>query len=480
MKPWFDEIGDLGDALSARLARIAREAERLGDDAAMTLLRAWNQLDALPSVPPVFGMPPVVRQLYGHGAYMGAAPALLADETWRRILAFLMPDVYADVRDAVDQDAPTGVLIPMFENNPVMAAFGVWHTLGPGQDSAWPHDNIGIEWDLFIDGDLAEAHESTPHDERPHLIEQVLSSAVIAHAGAIDTLQETLGFCQHADVRGTPKSELGGVEVATWLDLFARALQLAQADDPALLLQQMASEPRVTNTESCVWQTFVHPISAQEAVSTFQAVTGREHLSIVLDMKSLRSTPELFAELVQALNAEGIHVAAAASFLLEEIEGIGKMTQVVGGEALPGPREVLFFHFAGGLQRACDTSPGIPEGMSVLFNGACLLTVESEGWFSGSAQYAIKNDVVADLARYQQRHSLEIGLYVQEGDCDTAAAGLLAQLVEDHPETFALGFAWGGLRDLAACEPVKEARLGHGSQRALTLVQRAWRVTGQG
>lgn len=477
MSAWFDEIGELGDALSAELSRIAREAERLGDDAAMALLRAWNQLDALPSVPPVFGMPPVGRQLYGHGAFMGAAPALLADETWRRILAFLMPDVYASVRDAVDREAPASALIPMFENNPVMAAFGVLHTLGPNQDNDWRHDNIGIEWDLFIDGDLAEAHETTAAAARPALIEQILASAVIAHAGAIDTLQETLGFCQHADVRATPKAELGGVEVASWLDLFARALQLAQADDPATVLHQMASEPRVTDTESCVWQTFVHPLSAQEAVATFRAVTGRPHLSIVLDMKSLRSTPELFVELVQALNAQGIHVAVAASFVHEEIEGIAQMTQIIDGEALPGPREVLFFHFAGGLQRACDASPGLPAGTSVLFNGACLLTVESDGWFSGTARYAIKQDVVGDLARYQRRHGLEIGLYVQEGDCDTAAAALLAQLVEDHPETFSLGFAWGGLRDLAACEPIEEARLGHGSQRALTLVKRAWRVS---
>ena len=115
--------------------------------------------------------------------------------------------------------------------------------------------------------------------------------------------------------------------------------------------------------------------------------------------------------------------------------------------------------------------------MSVLFNGACLLTVESDGWFSGTDRYAIKHSVVADLARYQARHGLQIGLYVQEGDCDTAAAALLAQLVQDHPETFSLGFAWGGLRDIAACEPEKEARLGHGKQRALTFVKRAWRLS---
>ena len=296
MSAWFDEIGELGDALSAELSRIAREAERLGDDAAMALLRAWNQLDALPSVPPVFGMPPVGRQLYGHGAFMGAAPALLADETWRRILAFLMPDVYASVRDAVDREAPASALIPMFENNPVMAAFGVLHTLGPNQDNDWRHDNIGIEWDLFIDGDLAEAHETTAAAARPALIEQILASAVIAHAGAIDTLQGRwlLPACRRPR---DPEGRAGWVEVASWLDLFARALQLAQADDPATVLHQMASEPRVTDTESCVWQTFVHPLSAQEAVATFRAVTGRPHLSIVLDMKSLRSTPELFIEL---------------------------------------------------------------------------------------------------------------------------------------------------------------------------------------
>lgn len=473
MGPWFDEIAELRDAFSVQLSRVVREAERLGEDASMAVMRAWEQLEALSAVPPVFQIPPVRRQFYGHGAYMGAAPALLADEHWRRILAFLMPDVYADVQAAVEDDVPTAKLIPMFENNPVMAAYGVWHSVRSGGDG-WVHDNVGIEWDLFIDGDLAEAHVNTPAEQRPALVAEILSSSVIAHAGALDTVQENLGFCQHSDVRDTAKAALGGVEVGAWLDLFARALRLASADAPTLLLRKMAAEPRVTDGDVCVRHTFVRSIPPREVVETFCAITGRQQLSVVLDMKSLRSTPALFADIICALNDMGVHVAAACSFKLEEVAGLSKMVQRIDGAELPGPREVLFFHYAGGVQRACDASPGLPPGTSVLFNGASLL--ELDGWFSGNPKYIVNEAVVADLARYQQRHELQIGLYVQEGDCDSGAAALLAGLVEQHPETFALGFAWGGLRDLAAFEVSVEPRMGHGSQIALAFFKTAWQL----
>ena len=467
----FGRAAKVTHVLSDQLARIAHEAERLGEEAISRALEIWDQLDELPFVPDAFKIPPIRRQLYAHGAFMGAAPALLADEHWRRTLAFLMPDVYTDVTARLADDPDPSALIPMFENNPVMAAYGIWHSTHSA-DHDWALDLMGVEWDLFIDGDLAEEYTDAAPEDRPAIIEQVLRTAVIAHANALDTLQENLGFCQHRDVRRTAKSKLGGVEVASWLDLFARALLLAQADDPAPLLVEMAAEPRVTLGEACELYTFVEPIYADQAVALFREVSGKDHFSVVMDMKSLRSTPELFAALIRALNAEGIHVTAAASFKLEEIAGLSEVTQVINGEELPGPREVLFFHYAGDLQRALHRG-SIPEGMSVLFNAACLIQVD--GVWSETAGYRINDAVVDDIARYQRRHQLDIGLYVQEGDCDSAAAALINDIVDRWEDTFTLGFAWGGLRELAAFAPGDEPRLGHGSQLALTFVGAATR-----
>ena len=213
--------------------------------------------------------------------------------------------------------------------------------------------------------------------------------------------------------------------------------------------------------------TFAAPMPARDAIRIFREVTGRERFSVVLDMKSLHSTPELFAGLIAHLNRQCIHVTAACSFKRKEIAGLADITQHVDGAELPGPREVLFFHFAGDLQIACDAGE-IPRGQSVLFNGASLLSVD--GWFSENPQYAVLKAVVADLARYQQRLDLDIGLYVQEGDCDRAAAALLSALVEQNEHTFRLGFAWGGLPGENAFEPVGEPRMGHGSQLTLTFV----------
>ena len=185
------------------------EAEKRTSEAINLAVRLWEELGALPFVPDAFRMPPVRRQFYAHGAFMGAAPALLADERWRRILSFLMPDVYADVSEALREEGERGAatIIPMFENNPVMAAFGISrHAAARTEDTAqWGLEHVGVEWDLFVDGELAKAFVDGAPSRRDHLLDQLLRTAVVAHAGALDTLQENLGFCQHADVRDTEK-----------------------------------------------------------------------------------------------------------------------------------------------------------------------------------------------------------------------------------------------------------------------------------
>ncbi|MFT7520835.1 MAG: hypothetical protein ACI9MC_002986, partial [Kiritimatiellia bacterium] len=388
---WIDEATSVGQAMSARLEWVVGEVGRVGDEALGLVLQVWDQLDDLPMVPAAYRIPPLRRQLYGHGAYMGAAPALLADERWRRILAFLMPDVYADVSAALEKGKSSTSLIPMFENNPVMAAFGTWRTVVESDDASWELHNVGIEWDLFIDGELADSYESTAVEQRPELVERILASAVIAHSGTIDTLQESLGWCQHDDVRDTPKSAMGGVEVFAWLDIFARALRLAQVEDPTALLLEMAPLPRIGEGEACQLHTFVDRMPASEAVGTFLEVTGREHFNVVLEMKSLRSTPALFADMVRALNAQRVRVAAVCSFKLPEIVGLSTMTQQIDGSTLEGPREVVLFHFAGDLQLACNRGQ-VPQGISVMFNGGSLLEVD--GWFSKNPKYTIDQRVI--------------------------------------------------------------------------------------
>jgi len=451
----------------------------IGREAVALAEALWDKVDDLPIVPSAFRISPVRYQFYGHGAFMGAAPALLADHRWRRILAFLMPDVYADMVAVVRAGEGPPRLIPMFENNPVMAAFGVVRSFASRLDAPEdPGDLAGMEWDVFVDGDLVEAWERATGDERAALLVRIADGMVIAHASSADTVQEAMGICQYRDVRKTRKTHMGGVEAGAWLDLFARALELARAPDLGAALRAMAREERMVSDEQCADGTFARPRPPLAAVRAFGEVSGRRHLSIVLEIKSLRSTPGFLTDLVAEWNRRGLHVAGVCSFLLDEIRGVSAMTQEIDGEALPGPREILFFHYAGDLQHACDEGT-LPPGQSVLFNGASLLYAE-EGVEDGPSAYRIKEDAVADLGRYRARHDLHVGLYVQEGDCDEAAAGLLSDLVGREPATFDLGFAWGGLRDEVAIGRATHPRLGYGSQRTLGKVGKArhWQVTG--
>ena len=309
-------------------------------------------------------------------------------------------------------------------------------------------------------------------------MEKVLDTSLIAHATAADTVQEAMGICQYKDVRKTPKTGLGGVEIDSWVDLFGRALHLAHASDFDAAVRGMAEDPRSSSEEECLLHTFAPPWPVRRSVEVHEKVTGKPCISVIVEIKSLRSTAEFLTDLVKALNAHGVHVAAVASFLREEVLGVSRTAQSIDGKALAPPREIQFFHFAGDVQAACD-SGAITSGQSILFNGASLLdAVETD---AGRPVYSTKLRVIGELDEYRKRHGLLIGFYVQEGDCDHTAVSLLSDLVLARPDTFELGFAWGGLRDEAHLPASQATRLGYGSQRMLEYVGKArqWKPGGE-
>jgi hypothetical protein len=435
----------------------------------------WDLVDDLPFLARLRPMEPIRNQFYGHGAFMGAGPALLADPQWRRILAFLMPDVFFDVSEALKEGANEARLIPMFENNPVMCAFGLWRGILWRQKCEYkfsPHDLTGTEWDVFIDGDKVAAWERARDPQaRAALLTELVDTMVIAHASTTDTVQESMGVCQYHDVRRTPKAELGGVQPDAWLDLFLRALRLAQAPDLHQAVERMSTEPRTDATEACLRNTFANPIPAREVVQAFREFSGRPHFSIILEIKSLRSTPAFLSEVVRELNRKGLHVAAVCSFLLQEVQGVSQTQQDIDGERLPGPREIIFTHFVGDLQEACDQGR-VPKGQSVLFNGASLLHFVGSDE-PGGPGYRVKEDVMEELEEYREKYDLHLGIYVQEGDCDAAAAHALSELAQRAHKTLELGFAWGGLPDEVAVESDGLDRRGFGGQGLLAYVGKA-------
>lgn len=464
-------VEQAGETIAAASDRIGAEVREAGE-------KLLDLVDDLPLVGRFLRFPPVRNQFYGHGAFMGAAPELLADPRWRRILAFLMPDVFEDVRAALADGAGPARVIPMFENNPVLCAYGTWHGLARRREAGvtlHANDLAGMEWDIYMDGDKvaawADAAEAGDDAARRRLRDEIVATTVIAHASTTDVVQEAAGVCQYEDVRTTAKTRLGGVEVDAWLDLFGRALDLADATDLDQALVPMRAEERHLEGDACVRYTFVRPRSAAATIATWRRVSGQRHLGVVLEVKSLRSTPALVRDVVEALNERGVWVRAVCAFSPAEVLGVSAMRQVVDGDDVGGPREIRFFHFAADLQAACDAGE-VPPGQGVLFNGASLLLRTDDA----AAPYRVHADVVDDLDAYRRRHGIDIGLYVQENDCDAAAAALLSALVEARPDTFTLGFAWGGLYDEAAIPADGEDRRGFGSQGMLAWVSRGWRL----
>lgn len=466
-----EDVQEAGANLAAAGDRIGAEVREAGE-------RLLDLVDDLPLIGHLLRFSPVRNQFYGHGAFMGAAPALLADPHWRRILAFLMPDVFEDVRAVVADGAGPGKVIPMFENNPVLCAFGAWVGIQRRRESgavSHANDLSGMEWDVYMDGDLVDAWSAAvaegDADARRRHRDALVRSMVIAHASTADVVQEAAGVDQYADVRTTPKSRLGGVEIDAWLDLFGRALELAEAPDLDRALVAMRAEERVTEGDACVRYTFVQPRSSISVVETWRRVSGHSHFAVVLEVKSLSSTAPLVADIVRALNERGVLIRAVCAFKPVEVQGVSAMTQHVGGVELPGPREIRFFHFAADVQEACDEGQ-IAAGQALLFNGASLL--EHTG--DRNDPYHVLDAVVHDLDVYRRKFGFDVGIYVQENDCDAVAAERLSELVSKRSETFELGFAWGGLYDEAAIEHDGEDRRGMGSQGLLAWVSRGWRL----
>jgi hypothetical protein len=476
--------GNLLTRLLRRLLELFRLAEQGAMEAPRELAAAARTAadtvaDAvhLPHLPSPAPIPVIPVQFYGHGAFMGAAPAMLADPRWARILKFLMPDVHEDV---VSMRPSPRDLIPMLENNPVMCAYGI-HTSVRRRAArgglAHARDLAAIEWDVFVDDALVHAWRDADEQARQEVAKRLVDTMVIAHASTLDLAQEALGFDQYADVRRTRKAKLGGVEAPAWFDLFSRALELVDAPDLDAATAAMADEPRQTgdDVEACRVHTFARPRPATVAARHWHAMTGRP-LSLLLEMKSLRSDPALLTGIVQELNARGVHVSAVASFDPAEVDGLSGIRQHVEGETYPGPQELRFFHWAGDLQLAC-LAGDVPDGTHALFNGATLLRR------SGDA-YHPREDVVDELAELCAARSLHVGIYVQEYDCDTRAAAVLAELVTRRPDALALGFAWGGICDEACLPGDGEDRRGLGTQAMLGTLGRAkdWQVdvTGDG
>jgi hypothetical protein len=259
--------------------------------------------------------------------------------------------------------------------------------------------------------------------------------------------------------------------------------------------------------------TFETKLTLSECVAAYQELFGGALFSLVLDIKSRQSNPELLRFIVQALNNLGFVVEAVGHFAFTELCGVGVQVQTVpkyrvassttlvapstppstthvvdvdeqlaGAPnmlVLPPPKELLFHHFAGDLQSACEKgilpAPAEPcEARFVLFNAGSLVTYKAHRQPKETqASYAIDTDAVEALRLYKRDHKLCIGLYVQENDFDAVAARLVFELVNREQTLFQLGLAYGntGLPTPDLQPGSKSAHVGQYTQR---LIAKSW------
>ncbi len=403
----------------------------------------------------------VDNQFYGHGAFMGAAPELLRDPRWSRILKALMPDVWGDIDEALRGGEKSSKIIPMMENNPVMAAYGAWQTKAmddraEGGKTGRVGKQKAMEWDCFLPaGVVSQWKAAASPEQKAKLAPQLVDNMVIAHGDQTSTILENKTWWRQYDgVRKTRKSGYGGVMPADWVDLFGKALQLAgdaQWQQKAAQYEDPKQSKRVnTPDDQTTDKTFKDKLSFDSVIALYKKVFGAEKFSVILDVKSRDATPDVLKALVGELNKRGVHVEGAGDFVFSEIEGLSEMQQQVGGKSYEGPKEIKFFHFAGELQQACAAKV-IKPGNHVMFNASCLVSYDKLAFGAAKqASYAIKSDVVKQLSEWKKKFGFHLGLYVQESDIDPHAAELITKTCNQEAGLVDLGFAWGGLSGKSA------------------------------
>jgi hypothetical protein len=406
----------------------------------------------------------VDKQFYGHGAFMGAAPRMLKDSKWRSILETLMPDVFEDVKDVTDDSK----LMPMLENNPVMAAYGMLATQKLDQrNEAGRSDRIqnmeAMEWDVWLDPDVIRAYSVSFNDTvEAALDKRLLDTMIIAHGNTKQTILENTFGGQYGAVKETRKAALGGARSTAWMDLFGRALQIATSKNPDELMDEMRGEPRHTDEDDqSLYQTFEKQMPFDEVIALYKKVFGKETFSVLLDIKSRNAKPWVLRKLILELNRRGVHVYGVGSFEFSELNNLDDIDQQVDGKSMGAPRGIKFFHGIGNLQSACAKKE-VFKGDHVMFNAGSIL--DSVDWDADKPDEddAAIESIIQKLGEFKTTYEFKLGLYVQEGATDRRAAEKITRFSNQHADIFDLGFAWGGISNDMG--PVESGGSGMGSQ----------------
>lgn len=234
--------------------------------------------------------------------------------------------------------------------------------------------------------------------------------------------------------------------------------------------------------------------SITESMTTLKKITDCEApLGLILDVKSRHVPKRVWALVLDALRNMGARVEGIATFFQEDIRDMSKY-------CITPVNEIIFFHSAGDLQKACHEGL-IRKGDQVFFNAGSLF------WnYPGGRQDLFKNafgnvctfrfdaedvkrrykfqpyarvksdeskheekkktakyddiQIIDDdsgdrirylegssstIQQYKEHYDLSIGVYVQEFAIDERSMDLLVKYFNMYQSVYNLGFSWGGV-----------------------------------
>lgn len=425
---------------------------------------------------------PVIDNMpYAHGGFFGAAPFLLANPHWISILRHLMPDVYVEISRRVTYSPPSK-LIHWAENNPVVAAYGAAHELEY-------HGFIpNLEWDVFLDPQLVKRVQlvleeqdkflATKKKHSPVKSNQIMAyydkelqrrsqalvdKMLIAHGNATTLILEQTGYAKHYNysrVKRTRRTLGGGIYARQWMSVFAEALKLGVcfngAEDEKKPYDIASPNKKKTSTLLALAESTCPATSMTESIRIVESIIkGKRPIGLVLDTKSQHVPKRIWSIVVDTLRSFGIRVEGIANFKMDEIRGVSKF-------CAERVQEIIFFHSAGDLQKACHDG-SIQQGDKVFFNAGSLLWEPTNSRWDNKISNFDPQEIKASyevqpfglpgvefptIQWYKEQYDLSIGVYCQEFAIDEAAVHKLSKLINDRPEIYDLGFSWGGVNGI--------------------------------
>lgn len=311
-------------------------------------------------------------------------------------------------------------------------------------------------------------------------VQVLVDEMMIAHGNLAQLSLEQTGYLKqynHSRVKRTRRTLGGGIFARQWMAVYAESLRVGMLDEspsntPTNGDSGGGASPLPPETSLLDMATSSCPnTSIAASVAIIKHVVKREEpFGLVLDVKSRHVPPQVWACVVDCLGEAGVRVEGVGHFVTEEIRTLRQHT-------VRPVRELILFHSAGDLQQACHNKK-IRYGDTVFFNAGCLLWTPASdragvggycqqlfGKFDAEAtkqSYRIQPFALPSKAGersyntmtgwtgstiedYKRRYNLSIGMYLQEFAIDEAAANMLVQIVNDHPEIYDLGLAWGGV-----------------------------------